>query len=518
MSLDFLQLNMHKAGAAANELHRLLPSKNIGVLLLTEPPIYKNKVVTLPKGYRLVPSRSLDSTPRTAILSRPNLNCIPVDHLCTPDSTVVLLPTPLGTVLLASIYLDGDLPIWPPWVQKIFDYAATRHYGIIAGFDSNAHNTLYGYRTDRRGKDFVRALTNNNLLINNLGKVPTFDTVRGGVHFKSVIDITTSHQVQLQNWRVDKSYNGSDHNSILFSIPFIDTPPTQGRQWSKADWPMFTSILEKEPLYTPRVINPKKLDNMVSNLYRALNNALDKACPLHDIAPPKPYSHWYDQDLKTQSKAIRKQYKRSKKAKNKEESDKLLALQQKYASSSKDKRRQAWRGFLSETDSVKSVARLNKILQTTERHNIHLFEKDDSTFTEPGEDSLSFLAKSHFPTAQPLSGIHYSSDLNTDSSIPLESYTSWINDSKVRKALAGFNDKKSPGPDMLKPIIFKYLPSRVISFITSIYKMAIHLHYTPFLWKQTRVIFIPKPGKESYLSPKSFRPISLSNYLLKALE
>ena len=29
---------------------------------------------------------------------------------------------------------------------------------------------------------------------------------------------------------------------------------------------------------------------------------------------------------------------------------------------------------------------------------------------------------------------------------------------------------------------------------------------------------IPKPGKTSYTDPKSFRPISLSNYLLKALE
>ena len=32
------------------------------------------------------------------------------------------------------------------------------------------------------------------------------------------------------------------------------------------------------------------------------------------------------------------------------------------------------------------------------------------------------------------------------------------------------------------------------------------------------MIFIPKPGKESYRKAKSFRPISLSNYLLKGLE
>ena len=42
--------------------------------------------------------------------------------------------------------------------------------------------------------------------------------------------------------------------------------------------------------------------------------------------------------------------------------------------------------------------------------------------------------------------------------------------------------------------------------------------YTPREWKRTKVIFIAKPGKERYDVPKSFRPISLSNYFLKGLE
>ena len=37
-------------------------------------------------------------------------------------------------------------------------------------------------------------------------------------------------------------------------------------------------------------------------------------------------------------------------------------------------------------------------------------------------------------------------------------------------------------------------------------------------WKDANVIFIHKPGKDDYSHAKSFRPISLSNYLLKVLE
>lgn len=36
--------------------------------------------------------------------------------------------------------------------------------------------------------------------------------------------------------------------------------------------------------------------------------------------------------------------------------------------------------------------------------------------------------------------------------------------------------------------------------------------------QEVRVIFIPKPGKEDYTSPKSFRPISMTSVLLKGLE
>ena len=78
--------------------------------------------------------------------------------------------------------------------------------------------------------------------------------------------------------------------------------------------------------------------------------------------------------------------------------------------------------------------------------------------------------------------------------------------------------KKSPGPDDIKPIIFEHLPTNVIDHLVFLYKCTIMLRYTPIIWKGTKVIFIPKPGKNSYNIPKAFRPISLSNYFLKTLE
>ena len=89
---------------------------------------------------------------------------------------------------------------------------------------------------------------------------------------------------------------------------------------------------------------------------------------------------------------------------------------------------------------------------------------------------------------------------------------------RLKTVFQGFKAKKSPGPDSLRPQVLMQLPLNILKYIIIIYKACIALHFTPTSWKNSTIIFIPKPGKASYTDPKSFRPISLSNYLLKALE
>ena len=46
----------------------------------------------------------------------------------------------------------------------------------------------------------------------------------------------------------------------------------------------------------------------------------------------------------------------------------------------------------------------------------------------------------------------------------------------------------------------------------------IKLAFTPTKWKESNIIWIPKPHKDSYKQYKAWRPISLSNYLLETME
>ena len=49
-------------------------------------------------------------------------------------------------------------------------------------------------------------------------------------------------------------------------------------------------------------------------------------------------------------------------------------------------------------------------------------------------------------------------------------------------------------------------------------KLCLITGYVPKLWRQAKVIFLPKPGKKDYTEPGSWRPISLTSFLLKTLE
>ena len=48
--------------------------------------------------------------------------------------------------------------------------------------------------------------------------------------------------------------------------------------------------------------------------------------------------------------------------------------------------------------------------------------------------------------------------------------------------------------------------------------ISLTLNYVPNAWKGTRVTFVPKAGKNGWTSPKHFRSISLTPFVLKTVE
>ena len=77
---------------------------------------------------------------------------------------------------------------------------------------------------------------------------------------------------------------------------------------------------------------------------------------------------------------------------------------------------------------------------------------------------------------------------------------------------------KSPVVDSIYPVFLQRGFKHISTPLVHIYRASIALGYIPKIWRSSRVIFIPKPGKPNYAVAKAFTPISLASFLLKGLE
>ncbi|XP_054286901.1 uncharacterized protein LOC129002833 [Macrosteles quadrilineatus] len=90
--------------------------------------------------------------------------------------------------------------------------------------------------------------------------------------------------------------------------------------------------------------------------------------------------------------------------------------------------------------------------------------------------------------------------------------------SKVRWAVGLLRPFKSPGPDEVRPVCLQEGLDTIIHPLCKLFRASLALGHIPLGWCNSRIAFIPKPGRDSYTDPKSFRPISLSSFFLKILE
>lgn len=74
------------------------------------------------------------------------------------------------------------------------------------------------------------------------------------------------------------------------------------------------------------------------------------------------------------------------------------------------------------------------------------------------------------------------------------------------------------GLDGVFPALLRWGGDGLIRCLASILRSCLALRFVPLKWRDVKVVFIPKPGKSDYSDAKSFRPISLTSFLLKTLE
>ena len=521
--LNIIQINLHKSKAATIALSQTLIKYNIHVALLNEPHVYKNKISHIPKGYQAIIPTTTEQ-PRASIIVKSNLNWFSLPELNSKDAVAIMIDSKNihQQIILAAIYEQPNYNTPPPSREmvNIFSYAKTKNKQIIAGCDSNSHHQMWGSRkTNRRGTNLAEYISSENLLVMNTGDTPTFQSANGS----SIIDITICNmqaQHNAQNWKVLEDESLSDHRYIYCETSQNYDRVTPKHNPRKTDWTKFrTTLRGLLPVSNPFPASTTDIEKMTESLTTALTIAFKRSTPTPRVTEKATRTNpWWTNEL-TQLKQRTKQAQR-KHHKTKSDADyaRYRALKSEYARIIQKEKRSSFQKYATNIESLPEAQRLMKTLQNSNTGKIGILKNEQGNYTGNIEETITLLLNTHFPGNK-------STEEETETQITNDtSVTNWhktreiIDKEIILWAINSFQPYKSPGLDGIHPITLQKSADIISDHLEDIFRGSLFYGHIPERWKTSSVIFIPKPGKPNYEQPKSFRPISLTSFLLKTLE
>lgn len=186
-------------------------------------------------------------------------------------------------------------------------------------------------------------------------------------------------------------------------------------------------------------------------------------------------------------------------------------------------KKQSWRNFCESVEGCSATARIHKILAKDRKDQVCSLKLPNGDYTSDEHSLLNHLLMTHFPNST--GNINSFDEIEGNereiSSVPNTIYdkaVSITSTENIRWALNSFSPYKSPGPDGVFPALLQEGVNQIIESLHVIFTACLTLGFIPSKWRNVKVTFIPKPGRNDYEEAKNHRGISLSSFLLKTLE
>ena len=230
-------------------------------------------------------------------------------------------------------------------------------------------------------------------------------------------------------------------------------------------------------------INQKVCDELVNQLYSSIHAAMSKS-----IEKTKPIiidnnNPWWTAELQHQRKKLNTLYKHKQANKHPHSAEQYKVYRNAYKKNVEKTRHKSWEEYKEKIGSIEEMNRFRKVIERRLNIQLGALERPDGTFTEPGTDTLQHLMSVHFPHATAPQETTYDNITTISKQDIIDWKPDWITQGKIELAIHQFLNKKSPGPDGLKPIVLKQLPDISIKLLMNIYKACILLAFTPTRWK-----------------------------------
>jgi len=146
-----------------------------------------------------------------------------------------------------------------------------------------------------------------------------------------------------------------------------------------------------------------------------------------------------------------------------------------------------------------------------------MLQKENGTYTKSSDEVVEVLMQAHFPGTK-------SVETSEPQPIRTPNATDWnlaetiVTNRRLEWAISTFKPYKSPGSDGLYPIVMQKASRGIMKPMKRIMQAVLAMGYIPESWRKVLVKFIPKPGRATYDQASSYRPISLTSFVLKTLE
>jgi hypothetical protein len=289
-----------------------LPNKPI--ILITEPYCVEGQPAFTTKGYTVYAIRTKGLNPRAAIAILSYIQSFQQHSLSNRDTVTVTWDNN-RTICLISAYLDIEItkPVVGQKIQNAVTQSEHSNWDLLIAADSYAHSKLWGSeKQNPRGCQVEDFLATNDLVLKNVGNAPTFVPSR----YQTIIYITVVNRKledHIADWAVNGAESESDHKHIEYTLDFESTRTIESRNYRKANWVLFRALLAR----ATKKLDPRptwdgpRLDLEVERLVKAIDKALDKACPKKTITVGVNKSNntldWFQPDTFKLSKQV-KQY------------------------------------------------------------------------------------------------------------------------------------------------------------------------------------------------------------------
>ncbi len=282
------------------------------------------------------------------------------------------------------------------------------------------------------------------------------------------------------------------------------------RPLKKADWTRFTKALQMEN--TSDISQEISTEELAARVTSNVTEALDSSAPkkAHTISPSNV---WWCKELEQKRNMLKKLFRKI--SNNASTQQRYKELRREYVGSIRAAKQKSWENFITKAEGAKNISKIVKILENPPERVMGLLEDHNGDGPlQPGE-RLAHLLRVHFPDGI-IDGEEGTCLLNEHNDYG--EINSFISPAKVKAALGSFGDFKSPGPDEIPPVALKHLDDRHLHLVCLLYRKSLKEGCIPNTWRNMKVVFIPKAGKEDYSVAKAYRPITLSNFLFKGLE